>query len=303
MSAADVENERRAQQMFEDAEKRLKKWLSFGGNKWEEAAELFTNAGNKWKSIKNWRGAAQAFSRASDCHTKLDSKHDAATALVEAGQCYRKALALSDAVLCYTSANEMYIDMGRFTNAAKNEKELGDMFKAEAKVEDAVKHYRKAADYYSGEDQTSSANTCLLQVADLLSLDSQYTEAASIYEQVARGSMDKKLLTYHVKEYLFKALVCQLAAAASQPGSNEIEKVKDTLTRYTNLDIHFSSGREFELLQQLILAVETQDEDLVSKATAEYESVCTIDDWKITLLLAIKRAVSAEEIENNLDLR
>lgn len=39
--------------------------LSFGSNKWEEAAELFTNAGNKWKSIKNWRGAAQAFSRAS----------------------------------------------------------------------------------------------------------------------------------------------------------------------------------------------------------------------------------------------
>lgn len=29
-----------------------------------------------------------------------------------------------------------------------------------------------------------------------------------------------------LKEYLFKALVCQLAAAASQPGSNEIEKVK-----------------------------------------------------------------------------
>eukprot|EP00667_Euglena_gracilis_P019237 EG_transcript_20567 len=301
MSSADVENEKKAQQMFDDAEKRLKKWLSFG-NKWEEAVELFMNAGNKWKATKNWRAAGEAFSRAADCHTKLESKHDAASALVEAGQCHRKANNVEAAVQCFQHANELWIDLGRFPNAAKHEKEMGDMFKEKDDTDRAIKHYRKAADYYLGEDQSSAANGCLLQVADLCSADGRYAEAAEIYEQVARSSMEKKLLAYHVKEYLFKAMVCHLALVAGQPGSPDIEKVKETFGRYATMDLHFSNGREYELIEALIKAVETQDEELVSQAVAEYDSVSTLDEWKTSMLLVIKRSLSPEEVEKNLDL-
>lgn len=295
------ENDRKAQEMFIDAEKKLKKWFTFG-DKWNEAQELFTNAGNKWKAAKNWRSAGEAFMRAADCHTKLESKHEAAGALVEAGQCFRKAAALDSAVLCFGQANELYIDMGRFTNAAKYQKELGGMFKADGKEDKAIEHYRRAADYYHGEDQTSGANACLLQVADMCSLAGRYREAVEVYEQVARGCLEKKLLTYHTKEHLFKAMVCTLAMVAGKPGSPEIEKAKESLTRYSNMDLHFGSGREFELLQQLVEAVELQDEDLVSRAVAEYDSVCTLDDWKTMMLLTIKRSLSPEEVEANLDL-
>eukprot|EP00668_Euglena_longa_P045854 GGOE01061536.1.p1 GENE.GGOE01061536.1~~GGOE01061536.1.p1 ORF type:complete len:325 (-),score=133.74 GGOE01061536.1:255-1121(-) len=287
--------------MFDDAEKRLKKWLSFG-NKWEEAVELFMNAGNKWKAAKNWRAAGEAFSRASDCHAKLESKHDAASALVEAGQCFRKANNTEGAVQCFQHANELWIDLGRFTNAAKHEKELGDMFKENDDTDRAIKHYRKAADYYMGEDQSSAANSCLLQVADIASTDGRYDEAAELYEQVARSSMDKKLLAYHVKEYLFKAMICHLALVAKQPGSPDIEKAKEKFDRYVTMDLHFNNSREYELLAALITAVETQDEDLVAHAVAEYDAVSTLDEWKTSMLLVIKRSLSPDEVEKNLDL-
>ena len=50
----------------------------------------------------------------------------------------------------------------------------------------------------------------------------------------------------------------------------------------------------------MIEAVETQDLDLLSQAVAEYESVCTLDDWKVTVLHTIQQ--SMEKAEENLDL-
>lgn len=46
----------------------------------------------------------------------------------------------------------------------------------------------------------------------------------------------------------------------------------------------------------------TQDEELVSQAVAEYDSVSTLDEWKTSMLLVIKRSLSPEEVEKNLDL-
>ena len=50
----------------------------FGGNKYEDAAELLEKASNNYKLAKMWREAAGAFVMLSECHLKADSKHDAA---------------------------------------------------------------------------------------------------------------------------------------------------------------------------------------------------------------------------------
>jgi|Transcript_27711 alpha-soluble NSF attachment protein len=295
-----MDPDQKAQELFDEAEKKLKRqWFVFGP-KYDEAQELFTSAGNKWKSTKNWASAGQAFMKASDCHNQLDSKHESASALVEAAQCFKKAFSRDLAITCFQQANEFYIDMGRFTSAAKYEKELGDLAKEESKIDQALLHYKKAADYYSSEDQTSGVNNCLMAAADLCSTGKQYAEAVELYEQIARNCKTKTLLNYHVKDYLFKAMLCSLAMAANKPGGEGVDAAKQQLQRYCNMDVHFGKGRDYELLEKVIEAVETQDLDLLSQAVAEYESVCTLDDWKVTVLHTIQQ--SMEKAEENLDL-
>ena len=62
----------------------------FGGNKYEDAAELLEKACNNYKLAKIWREAASAFELLADCHLKSDSKHDAASAMVDAANANKK---------------------------------------------------------------------------------------------------------------------------------------------------------------------------------------------------------------------
>ena len=64
----------------------------------------------------------------------------------------------------------------------------------------------------------SGVNNCLMAAADLCSTGKQYAEAVELYEQIARNCKTKTLLNYHVKDYLFKAMLCSLAMAANKPG-------------------------------------------------------------------------------------
>jgi len=74
---------------------------------------------------------------------------------------------------------------------------------------------RQAADYYDGEDSKSSANKCLLKVAAYAAQLEQYTKAIELYERVAMVCLESPLLKYSVKDYLFRATLCQFCLGSS----------------------------------------------------------------------------------------
>ena len=45
-------SEAKAKELIDKADKKLKSWLSFGGNKYEDAEELYTKAANQLKVAK-----------------------------------------------------------------------------------------------------------------------------------------------------------------------------------------------------------------------------------------------------------
>ena len=153
----------KGQELFTEAERRLKKW-SFFGNKHEEAAELFGKAANQFKVAKEWKSAGTAFMRSSDCHNHCNNIYESTEHLTEAGRCFKK-VKCEDAVLCFTTAADMLCDEGKFTQAAKLQRELGD-FHAEAEDFDkAVESYKKSHDHFAGEEQMTSANAVMLEIA------------------------------------------------------------------------------------------------------------------------------------------
>ena len=100
MSAA---QEAKAYDLVKQAEKRLASWLNLSGNKYDDAAELYSKAANLFKVSKNWSEAGKAFEQVAQCHLKLKSAHEAATAYSDAANCYKKTDS-AHAVLLYKEA-------------------------------------------------------------------------------------------------------------------------------------------------------------------------------------------------------
>ena len=61
----------------------------------------------------------------------------------------------------------------------------------------------------------STANACFKDAADLHAELEEYPHAISLYDQVARYSLNSALTKYSVKDYWLKALLCTLAMPVS----------------------------------------------------------------------------------------
>ena len=65
---------------------------------------------------------------------------------------------------------------------------------------------------------------------------------------------------------------------------------------YASLDYTLVGTREHDLLEALCAACESQDEEAVATAAAEYDRVKRLDPWTTKLLLAVKDTCAAAEL-------
>jgi len=282
-----ADNEGKAAGLLQEAEKKLKAWSLFSGNqKFEDAADLFTKAGNSYKLAKKNDLAANAYIRSIDCYLKLGSKHEAATAYINAAGCLRKVNP-TEAVNCLKKAIEFYTDEGRFAMAAKHMKDTAELFEQEADFERALDAYQQSADLYEGANSSSTANSCLLKVAQLSAQLEKYSRAVELYEQVAAASMDG-LTKWSVKDYLFKSALCHFC-------SGDLVAAKRALDKYSDMDPSFTATREHKLLQEITKAMEEFDIEAFTNAVADFDSVSKLDTWKTTMLLRIKNSIKEED--------
>lgn len=92
----------------------------------------------------------------------------------------------------------------------------------------------------------STANGIFLKIATIAALQENYTLAIEKFEEVAKESMKNTLSRYSVKEYLFKASLCNLA-------SQDLHDCKASLQQYIALDSSFASAREAKFIHVRLL--------------------------------------------------
>ena len=119
----------RASVFLSQAEKTLKKFSLFGsGTKYEDAAELYTKAGNCFKVSGDFGSAGDAYCLAAGLYeTKLSSGHEASSSLLDAGNCY-KEVNPQQAIGVFRRAVGHWTEAGRFNQAAKITKNIGEMY-------------------------------------------------------------------------------------------------------------------------------------------------------------------------------
>jgi hypothetical protein len=67
---------------------------------------------------------------------------------------------------------------------------------------------------YDTDNASANANGMHVKVAALAAENEDYKRAIEIYEKVSKNSLDNSSLRWSVKDYLFRALLCQFVLAA-----------------------------------------------------------------------------------------
>ncbi|CAJ0836518.1 3685_t:CDS:2 [Entrophospora sp. SA101] len=239
------------------------KW--FGGNKYEDAAELYNKAANMFKLAK----------RSANMQLQLNERDEASTTFINASKCYRK---------CSFEAIEILTDRGRFQAAANLQKDIAQIYESDlVDLEKAMQAYEIAAEWYLGEESTALANGCFIKAATFAATLEQYDKAIEKFEQVAMASLDNQLAKWSLKEYFLKAGLCHIAFGDHIGARRAIE-------RYGDVDVTFSGTRECQFLE----AVEGGDVETFTNRVVEFDQLTKLDNWKTTILLRIKKSIQDE---------
>ncbi|EEH23040.1 hypothetical protein PABG_05251 [Paracoccidioides brasiliensis Pb03] len=259
----------------------------FGGRaeKYENAADLYSQAANAFRAQKMNKEAGMAFEKAAAVFTKnLNEPDDAANVLTEAFKVYRKTDP-EDAARVLQVAIQHYISKGNFRRAATHQQNLAEIYEVEIGDESrALEAYEKAAEWFEGDNAEALANKHFLKVADLAALKGDYYKAVENFERVARSSINNSLMKYSVKDYFLKAGICHLA-------SKDLVATNRALQTYRELDNSFATTREHMLLVDLAQAVEQGDAEAFGDKLFQYDQLSKLDKWKTAILLRVKNNI------------
>ena len=283
-----------AKQLLEDADKLAEKarhgsrgFLSFftgGGNSEEhaeDAADLYTKAGNLLKAEQKWKPAAEAFIKAAELHEReADSKEEGARKRVSAASCYRKYDA-AGAIEQLEKAVQVYLRAGRFSLVATYEKESAEIWEGESKWKEASECYVRAAKRYEAEDQPAMAQGCWAKAALAYGWMNDWTSSTEVYETIAQACATDHLRKFSSKDFYFRAVLCTLANG-------------DVVGARKKAEGWLEKGRELQLSLSVVQALEDGDLEAFSQAVATYDQVASLDDWKMHVLLEIKKSIDSE---------
>ncbi|GMP69546.1 hypothetical protein CsSME_00028767 [Camellia sinensis var. sinensis] len=282
----------RGEELEKKAEKKLNGWGLFS-SKYEDAADLFDKAANSFKLAKSWDQAGSAYVKLANCYIKSDSKHEAASAYADAAHCYKKTNT-KESISCLEQAANFFKENGKLNMSARYYKEIAELCEAEQNFEQAIDYYERAADLFDSEEVTTSANQCKQKIAQFAAQLEQYQKSIEIYEFIAQKSLNNNLLKYGVKGHLLNAGICQLCK-----GKGDVVAISNALERYQDMDPTFSGTREYRLLADLADAIDQEDVAKFTDAVKEFDSMTQLDAWKTTLLLRVKEALKAKELEED----
>ncbi|KAL7169528.1 hypothetical protein ACSBR2_034540 [Camellia fascicularis] len=247
----------------------------FGSSKFEDASDLYQKSANSFKLSKSWDRAGSVYIKLANCHMKLNSMYEAGSAYVDAANCYKKT-STTEAVACFNQAVNIFLDNGRLHMAAKYCKEIGELYELEKNYKQAIVYFERSAELFQGEEVTTSANQCKLKVAMFSAQLEQYPKAIENFEEIAQHSLNINLLKYGVRGHLLNAGLCQLCKGDAVAINNSLERYQD-----------------------LAAAIDEEDVLKFTNVVKEFDSMTPLDAWKTTLLLRVKEALKAKELEDD----
>ncbi|TXT04348.1 hypothetical protein VHUM_04115 [Vanrija humicola] len=281
----------RGDELLAKAEKKAKSstgWFSSSSSKWEDAGDLFQQAGNAYKVDGRWTESGKAFEREAECRLQASEKNDAMNAFHNAAKSYKKTDPAA-AVNALHSTIKLIIEAGNFRQAADREKEIATIYAQDgydiAKARDS---FQRAGDWYKQEDANATANQCYQQAAELSADLGDYQRSVELYTTVADWSLTSPLTKYSVKEYWLRAVLAAMA-------TGDLVLAQRLLDTFAQKDVTFPSTREAKFAKEIVDSCEEADVERYTAAVYQYDQVTKLDNWKTSVLLRIKKALEEDD--------
>jgi alpha-soluble NSF attachment protein len=287
MSAEDSgRREGKGNALMVEAEKKLKSFSLFSPQaKIEAAMELYDKAAAQFKMTKQWDEAGDAYIKMAECAEKLSNEGEAVAAYTNAAKAYKNGNS-KEAIKTFRIAAEMRMESNQFQQAAKLHQEIAAIEEKNLNIKGAIKAYTDAADCFQSEGSVPSENQALLKVAELCAGEEDYVRAITIYEKVAAAALESTLLKYSVKDYMFKAALCQLVLCAKD---GDMKTLEDKLEKYKDQHPAFDGDRSCKLLEACMKAFEDEDVEAFTNHVFNYDKIYKLDNWTASLLLIVKK--------------
>ncbi|KAL7424481.1 vesicular-fusion protein S17 [Cryptotrichosporon argae] len=281
----------RGDELLAKAEKKASSstgWFSSSSSKWDEAGDLFQQAGNAYKIDQRWTDSGRAFEREAACRIQAKENNDAMNAYHNAAKSFKKSNPEA-AVSALHQTIKLLIDAGNFRQAADREKEIANIYAQDnldpAKARDS---FQRAGDWYKQEDANATANQCYQQAAELSAVIGDLQKSIELYCTVADWSLTSALTKYSVKEYWLRAALCAIA-------QGDLVLASRLLQTFGQKDVTFPSTREAKFAHELVDACEEADVERFTAAVFQYDQVTKLDNWKTNILLKVKKALEEDE--------
>jgi alpha-soluble NSF attachment protein len=269
---------------MQQAEKKLK---SIFPSRNDAAMELFEKAAAQFKVAKQWDEAGEAYLRAATCAEKMGLEYEVIASYTNAAKAYKNSDA-TKAVANFRKAAELQMTSGKFQQAGKVLMELAGIEEKQAHVKNALKAYTEAADCFLADGSVPSENQALLKVAELSAGEGDYLGAIKIYEKVSAAALESTLLKFSVKDYFFKAALCQMAACAK---NGDMKALEAKLESYKDQYPAFDGDRSCKLLESCMKAFEDDDIEAFTGHVFSYDKMIKFDNWTAALLLVVKKVI------------
>eukprot|EP00922_Rhytidocystis_sp_ex-Travisia-forbesii_P033698 GHVS01050037.1.p1 GENE.GHVS01050037.1~~GHVS01050037.1.p1 ORF type:complete len:302 (-),score=61.98 GHVS01050037.1:314-1219(-) len=257
-----------------------------GGPNYDEAAQLYVSAANKYKMEKQWPAAASCFLQAASMQERLADLNQQAKCFVDAADLMKK-YSTADAVEHYGRAVAIYNSQGRFSQSGKMLKSVAELYEAEGDMTHACKFYKEAADMFDMDEYGKAQFTqCILKYADFVArYEEKYEEAIKAYEEEGRKALRNNLIQFGAKEHFLKAGILLLIIG-------DVIDAKVNVEKYEELDPRLETSREGKLLRKLLVAYEAGNAEDFVKSIQEYDSITRLDPWKVHFLYKIREALA-----------
>ncbi len=268
-------------------------WRSWFGPSEEErhklAIDYFTKAGNLYIISKDYRKAGNSFKKAATLEliSSYHSSYRGAEYYRKASEAYAK-VDKGEARQCLQDAIRLYLDGEGYPYAAKQSEILGDMNSTTGRVEEAIQCYVNASDYYRCANTNFLGSKCLLKAAYLSVENGDYAKAIAYLEDVITVHSDRN--TYSLDKLYFELGLIHIHTGDVVAARKILEKYTLKLLEYNTLD-------------KIVLACETFDIDMFTRAVIYYDDMHHLLGWKLYILNEIKTKLIGDITEKSDDLR
>ncbi len=225
---------------------------------YKESSSLFEKAGSYYKMGKEWNSAGDVFRRAAEDSMNF-STYMAAVNFTKAGELYAKC-ENEAAVMAFENGIENWIDNNRMIQAARAYSFLGEFHAKKERPVPAIESHSAASDLYDAENRPAACAVSRRKAGVLSSMIGDYRGGAIFFEEVAKGYLriDSALSDCAIPEYLFGAMLCNIAAGA-------VGHAKGELCNYSNDFPMFRDTKEEVLIVSICDALDGDNFDSFMK--------------------------------------